>query len=894
MTRAGALLLVITIAVAGLSTLTHSDPKAAPRGALVDQIMFYEWHLSPPLPHSPPDLRLDSLALVDKLDGRLDPTLKPVSSYEFAYDLLLNPVPNNATALGFNPFALRSIREAMNRLIDREFVRTQIFAGFAIPYTSPFYPRQLEYLRQTVFFERLDRAYAADAAAARNSISANLSKIPEMMFRQDGRWHYKNEALTITFIIPIEDRRFDLGNYVADQIETLGLGVIRSYRPAGTALPIVYQGPADVGAWHLYVEKRVLSPTDKWEDEYLRNAYLNDGTTSLFLQYHPPDLLADAAGRLANGDYKDLEERSLLIRKGASLAMSESLRVWIAVQESVFFLNNQVQSTVVGVNSGLLSPLTARTARFANPGGILEIAVDSLSVSPWNPVRGFNRNREDVELSALSDPLITIDPNSEDVLPVRANLTVKTNGVGLAVPPAAVVWNVTRSQFEAVGPNVTARSQVAFDFDFGIWHDGTPMSMDDIWELLSLYYRWQPGGIMNPLTGSPLPPGDLSIDPRAASPTVLAFLSMFKGAMQSDPHTLEVYTDAKHFDPGVTAQQASLWPIVPWEVNELMARTVLDNQTAYDDASAREQGKTALDLVRGGSLTFLDTALATLASAGYIPAGFGGIINSTEAAERWTALQTFRADRGHFLVSNGPFVLRSISPAVLMDRFPGHRDPASRWDLLLTPRVPTILLPDGLNVTARSASTLRFQTFLDGLPYDQMFLQYAIIDPFDGDTVTWGIPIGIGNGTWEISLRAEETASLSPPGPDYHTGLGPHPLHGYSDQYDLRVVGVGNDSAIPVSAIAHVLVKRPEPCPSCDLFLRGIVQMIVDLRRQVMDLQEQTRAANESAARAEATVAELTHLVWGLVFLSVVATAMGVWATVLASRKTYSRSAPRR
>jgi hypothetical protein len=75
---------------------------------------------------------------------------------------------------------IREVREAMNWLIDRDYITTQIDRGLAIPFIAPFHPSQVEYARQPVFFPSLERRYDFDPTRAREAIAVALSVVPGM------------------------------------------------------------------------------------------------------------------------------------------------------------------------------------------------------------------------------------------------------------------------------------------------------------------------------------------------------------------------------------------------------------------------------------------------------------------------------------------------------------------------------------------------------------------------------------------------------------------------------------------------------------------------------------------------------------------------------------------
>src|SRR6266568_3698289 len=122
---------------------------------------------------------------------------------------------------------------------------------------------------ELVFNQALDRQYSYDPAKARQVIFAALGAVSGMAFAADGKWYYQGAPLTVVFIIRVEDRRLDIGNYVADQLETLGITVDRQYKPASAAFNIVYFGPPNLGFWHIYTEGFGFTALSAWQDNFI-------------------------------------------------------------------------------------------------------------------------------------------------------------------------------------------------------------------------------------------------------------------------------------------------------------------------------------------------------------------------------------------------------------------------------------------------------------------------------------------------------------------------------------------------------------------------------------------------------------------------------------------------
>src|SRR5207245_7965603 len=88
-----------------------------------------------------------------------DPAIRTTDSYGWDTDLFVNPVPvNQSFAPGvFNPFAIREIRQAMNYLIDRNYINEEIFGGYGHPHATIWTDVSPVVTRDTFLFRELIR-----------------------------------------------------------------------------------------------------------------------------------------------------------------------------------------------------------------------------------------------------------------------------------------------------------------------------------------------------------------------------------------------------------------------------------------------------------------------------------------------------------------------------------------------------------------------------------------------------------------------------------------------------------------------------------------------------------------------------------------------------------------
>jgi peptide/nickel transport system substrate-binding protein len=107
-------------------------------------------------------------------------------------ELTLNPAgtPEDPIFTGtgkLNPFAVPRIREAINWLIDRDYIAEEIYGGMAIPRYLPIHPAFPDNARYIDVARKLELYYAHDPAKAEEIISEEMEKLGAE--RIDGIWH---------------------------------------------------------------------------------------------------------------------------------------------------------------------------------------------------------------------------------------------------------------------------------------------------------------------------------------------------------------------------------------------------------------------------------------------------------------------------------------------------------------------------------------------------------------------------------------------------------------------------------------------------------------------------------------------------------------------------------
>jgi peptide/nickel transport system substrate-binding protein len=117
-----------------------------------------------------------------------DPDLTYTESYGSYTELTLNPSGPEFNDGRLNPFSNPKIREAMNRLVDRDYIVQSIFGGMGSPLYTTILPASADYERYRDTIEGIEAAYAYDLTQAQQAISTEMLAMGATLV--GGIWHY--------------------------------------------------------------------------------------------------------------------------------------------------------------------------------------------------------------------------------------------------------------------------------------------------------------------------------------------------------------------------------------------------------------------------------------------------------------------------------------------------------------------------------------------------------------------------------------------------------------------------------------------------------------------------------------------------------------------------------
>ena len=261
-------------------------------------------------------------------------------------------------------------------------------------------------------------------------------------------------------------------------------------------------------------------------------------------------------------------------------------------------------------------------------------------------------------LTILAEPIVQETPSAP--APVAA---------GVPVPADAVLPQPGSGRFQPVGPGISARVGLRYGAMASLFHDGTRVTQADILYPYAFAYRWGVKGGGKQVRYDPGIDGSTALMRERLVGVRLAGVDKSSKSIRvgdlafvRERLIVDVYLRDASEIPERAAAIAPPWSSLPWHVIALMEEAVARGWAAFSEEQAARAGVEWLDLARSAPLNKrLQSLVAELGRQKFVPEPLKHMVTAKEAANRWAALQAFFADHGHFLVTNGPYVLDSWS-----------------------------------------------------------------------------------------------------------------------------------------------------------------------------------------------------------------------------------------
>jgi peptide/nickel transport system substrate-binding protein len=687
----------------------------------------------------------------------------------------------------------------MNMLVDRNYIVQEIYGGLAKPKVTSLNSSFPDYARYIDTVRALEVKYAYNVDAAKTVIDAEMTAMGATL-GTDGKWQFNGAPVVIIAIIRTEDERKQIGDYVCNQLETIGFTTDRQYKTRSEASPIWNQSDPAEGKMHFYTGGWITTAISRDDATNFGYFYTPLGSGSPLWQayknapeyYNGTDGCAD---KLWVNDFKSMDERKTLFESCLKLAQEDSTRIWLVDQVS-FSPMRAGMSVAYDLAGGVAgSAVYPYTIRFTDQeGGVMRIAQPGILVEPWNPVAGSNWVYDAMPQQATMDQGIIADPYTglywpnriekadvvvQEGLPVAKTLDwlTLTTAPSIEVPSTAWVdWDAKTQLFITAGEKFTStltalsKVTVTYPADFFTtvkFQDGSPISVGDF--VMGMILTFDYGKADSP-----------NYD-EALAPQVDAFLSHIKGIVieSTDPLVITTYDDQYYLDaewmvrtwyPAAIFGYGRAAP--SWEALALgnMADAALDpaiGELAWSTDKAGAKKVEWMSFIAGPSLTILKGYLDKAIAENYIPfvPTMGTYVTADEATLRWANLNTWYKLQGHFWVGTGPFYLNKAFPvekSLSLLRNPDYPDSASRWAIFGTPMVAVVTVDGPAAVSIGTEAVYNVTVTFQDAPYptDKIdAVKYLVFDAA-GAVVTQGDATAGADGTYTITLGTDVTAKL--------------------------------------------------------------------------------------------------------------------------------------
>jgi ABC-type transport system substrate-binding protein len=159
--------------------------------------------------------------------------LSAYQSFGSYNELTFNPSGPEFKNGKLNPFAVAKVREAMNWLIDRNYIAQEILGGMGVARWTALNSASSDYATLAPTVRALEAKYAYDKEKAQAAIATEMETLGATLV--DGKWSYKGEPVEIKVLIRTEDERKTIGDYVSTQLEDIGFTVTRDYKTSAEA-----------------------------------------------------------------------------------------------------------------------------------------------------------------------------------------------------------------------------------------------------------------------------------------------------------------------------------------------------------------------------------------------------------------------------------------------------------------------------------------------------------------------------------------------------------------------------------------------------------------------------------------------------------------------------------
>jgi peptide/nickel transport system substrate-binding protein len=783
------------------------EPTATPvpstrTGAWVDQMVFTEQNSASAAVKEIQagvidiyDYTVADPAVFDQV--KADPKLSYTSSVGSYNEITFNPAGPTFKDGRLNPFSDHKIREALNWLVDRNYIVQEIFGGLGVPKWVPTSSYFADYARYIDAMRAIEVKYAYNPDQAKTVIDAEMKTLGATL-GSDGKWQFNGAPVVIIQLIRTEDKRKDIGDYFCNQLETVGFTCDRQYKTRSEASPLWNASDPTEGLWSAYTGGWISTVISRDDSSNFGSFYTSlYGATPLANAETPTPEFWDLCQKLWSNEFTTMDERKTLWEDALPMALEDSARIWLLDQQSITpqRADMSVSYDLAGSVSG--AQVYPYTIRFNGAeGGVMRLAQPGVLVDPWNPIAGSNWIYDATPMRATQDQAVMADPYTGLYWPLRlekADVVVKeglpiaktldwltlTTAPSIEVPSGAWVdWDAKNQVFITAGEKYTStqtaltKTTITFPADFFktvTWHDGSPISLGDF--IMTIILTFDPAKTDSPIYDE----GIVS--------NLDAFLSHFKGLTidSTDPLVITTYDDRIYLDAEwIVFYNGAWYPAyqgnyayggAPWEVMGLayQAEASTDPKTELAFSASKSDAKKVewMSFIAGPSIDILKGWLTTSATDNFIPYAptMSKYVTADEATLRYTNLQAWVDTQGHFWLGTGPFYLDkafTVEKTLTLNRYVNYPDSASRWAVFSKPMIPVVEVDGPAQVSIGTEAKYDVLITFDNQPYpadkiDQV--KYLVFDSA-GAVVDQGDATAAETGHYTVTLSADVTNKL--------------------------------------------------------------------------------------------------------------------------------------
>ncbi len=657
------------------------------------------------------------------------------------YNLLLNPAhePDASTPDGeswkyvcqddedgnkmFNPFAVKKFRYAMNFLVNRKKIGSDIFEGYAEP---RYFPVKTGTGPYEDYFEAIKEEHGITSTGnlqkAKEMIYNVLEKANDDMVEGDIRspkdhhgdyWQYKPPGkawknMTVQGVFGNDFTEKKMEQYVENLLEDeIGIKVIPNPFDTTMGPPNVYSGeyddPLDDYGWSYYIEG--------WHP--YGNTYYPGGRA---VERYCPSPSYGAMPNLVEGETHYQYENETLVRLGKSLyngkintvdeywnkltrlveaGLDESIRVFLSTEKEYYVYNDdKVMGAATDVVTGWSDVFGPRTIR-TNDGNLSATVFDiDLSEYRWNYIGGSEEGFSDRIRKMVRGVAGATHPQTGKPMGVRESWTVTKDYTWeedgnltkkIEVPSSAVVYkaNQTDKRWEQVGTGKKSAVKVTYDVDLGRWHDGHEMTVRDIMAYYAFskdmcYDLGEEGDYYNQL---------YAWQRKAFYDDIVAT------RWNQEENTFTIWGDYTFPAKSKIGEYFTVWPIQPYQIYEATEQLVIESDLVPEGSEPY-----AWDNYGEGNLVHylsesqgsdIKTVLQNMKSADWMPPYLkkenNAPINISQAEfeSQIDDIIGFYDEYHHLYDSNGPFKItdyNSTTHEMSMKRASGYPYPMDHWE----------------------------------------------------------------------------------------------------------------------------------------------------------------------------------------------------------------------